>query len=190
MIWSMQNAPPDDPLRIEHAANHGHVIPTALELEAVRPAMIRSAGAILRNREDIEDAVQEGVLRLLRSGICIDTARGTLAAYACTTVRRVAFDLLRRRGTVICGSGIDDDHAAPMDAALSEPLDAAHVRDRLRGAVDRLPDAQRVAFLLVMQEGLPHAEAARELRISQETLRARLHRARKQLRERLKDLQP
>ena len=54
----------------------------------------------------------------------------------------------------------------------------------------RVPDPQRMAFLLVHQEGLAHPEASQELRISQETLRARLYRARIQLRGTLKDLRP
>ncbi len=160
---------------------------SAAELEAVRPFMLRSAGVILRRPEDVEDAVQEAFLRILRSNTRVDSARGSLAAFAGTTVRRVALDMLARRKPAL---GNAADLAAPMPEPDAERLDAAHTKDRLRAAVDALPDAQRTAFLLVHQEGLSHEDVARELRISQESLRARLFGARCQLRHSLKDLRP
>lgn len=191
MIWGVKNASPSadpesDAFRVSAAKGEPSAI-TGPELESVRPAMVRSASAILRRAEDVEDAVQEALLRILRSNTRVETSRGSLAAFACTTVRRVALDQLARRTPLATGA-IDDSVAPPP--AVAEPLDAAHVKNRLRDAVDELPDAQRSAFLLVHQEGLSHAEAAQELRISHETLRSRLFRARTQLRHTLKDLRP
>jgi RNA polymerase sigma-70 factor (ECF subfamily) len=191
MIWGVSSASPtNEPLRIVKASESGSVVITAADLESVRAKMSRSAGSVLRRREDVEDAVQEALLRILRSGTRVESGRGSLAALACTTVRRVALDMLARRGPLLSSEGAGDLLASAPANLGAEPLDAAHIKDRLRDAVDRLPDAQRAAFLLVHQEGLSHSEAARELRISQETLRARLFRARGQLREVLKDLRP
>lgn len=154
------------------------------ELERLRPLLRRSAGAILRRSEDIEDAVQEASMKLLRFGAREEIRVGSLEALARTTARRVALDQLSKRRPV---SRETLDPAAPERA---EALEAAEVRGRLRDAVERLPDSQRTAFLLVFQEGLSHEDAARELDVSADSLRARLYRARQQLRVWLKDLAP
>ena len=63
-------------------------------LEVLRPLLLRTASAVLRHEEDAEDAVQEALLRVLRHPERFDEQKGTLAAYARTTVRRVALDML------------------------------------------------------------------------------------------------
>lgn len=155
-----------------------------LELERLRPLLRRSAGAILRRTEDIEDAVQEASMKLLRYGAREEIRIGSLEALARTTVRRVALDQLSKRRPV------SREALEPAAPERAEALEAAEVRGRLRDAVERLPDSQRTAFLMVFQEGLSHEDAARELDVSAESLRARLYRARQQLRVWLKDLAP
>lgn len=138
---------------------------------------------MLRKEQDREDAVQEAMLRLVKGKDRFDPKRGTLLALGRTTVRRIALDVLSRRAPEIPERPIEA--VAP---AAPAPLEAEQVRGRLMSAVDALPDPQRVAFLLVHQEGLSHDAASEELKISKEGLRARLYRARCQLRIALKDV--
>ncbi|MCW8133907.1 MAG: sigma-70 family RNA polymerase sigma factor [Planctomycetota bacterium] len=156
------------------------------KLEALRPLLMRTASAMLRRSDDADDAVQEALLRLVRNADRYDPEKGTLEGLARTTVRRVALDMLARLRPEPAGDAAQE---APAPA-VRPPLEAEEVRTRLRAAVDRLGDPQRTAFLLVHQEGLTHEEAARDLRISQETLRARLYRARIELRALLKEFAP
>lgn len=162
-------------------------MPSETDLEALRPALCRSAGAILRRQEDVEDAVQEAMLRIVRQGARLDPEPRLLRAFACTIARRVALDMLARKQPLSAGDTLE---SAADEISSAPPLDNDHLTGRLNQAVDKLPDLQRIAFLLVHQEGLAHPDAAQELRISQETLRARLYRARLQLRSALKDLRP
>lgn len=154
-------------------------------LEDLRPLLMRTASAILRRADDADDAVQEALLRLVRNADRYNPEKGTLAALARTAVRRVALDMLARLRPEPTGDAANT--AAPT---VHPPLEAEEVRGHLRAAVERLSDPQRTAFLLVHQEGLTHEEAARELRISQENLRARLYRARMELRVLLKEFAP
>lgn len=156
----------------------------ARPLEALRPVLKKSAAAVLRRAEDVEDAVQEALLRLVRHFQRGGREVGDLEALGRVTARRVALDMVARRRPL---NAPELDPPAPEGAP---PLEADHVRGRLRKAVDELPDPQRAAFLLVHQEALTHEQAAKELGITPETLRARLYRARCRLRERLKDLEP
>ena len=185
MIWGVLPASPDSDSK---APPPGAAPLTSAELEAIRPALRRSAAAVLRRSNDVEDAVQEAMLRIVRHAQRGSIERNTLIALGCTTARRVALDMLARR-TPIAAGNIGELAEQPV-VDPGQTLDAAHVKGRLRHAVEALPDGQRIAFLLVFQEGLSHPDAARELRISSETLRARLFRARCHLRTALKDLRP
>jgi RNA polymerase sigma-70 factor (ECF subfamily) len=59
------------------------------------------------------------------------------------------------------------------------------VRDRLKAAVDALPEIYRTVFLMYDLEGYPHKEIADALGVAVGTSKARLFRARELLREAL-----
>jgi RNA polymerase sigma-70 factor (ECF subfamily) len=63
----------------------------------------------------------------------------------------------------------------------AEPL----VADRLKDAVDGLPEIYRTVFLMYDLEGFPHGEIAKTLGVAVGTSKARLFRARELLREAL-----
>ncbi|HSG09192.1 MAG TPA: RNA polymerase sigma factor [Longimicrobiales bacterium] len=76
----------------------------------------------------------------------------------------------------------DAAHVAPGRSGLE--VDA---RDRLRGAVDDLPEMYRTVFLMHDLEGFSHGEIAETLGVAEGTSKARLFRARAKLREALGD---
>lgn len=59
------------------------------------------------------------------------------------------------------------------------------VADRLKSAVDGLPEIYRTVFLMYDLEGFPHKDIAEVLGVAVGTSKARLHRARELLRESL-----
>src|SRR5262249_46176448 len=61
---------------------------------------------------------------------------------------------------------------------------------RMLGAIDGLPVDEREVFDLVGIQGLPHAEAATVVGVSEKTVQRRLNRARLHLAEQLADLRP
>ena len=66
-------------------------------------------------------------------------------------------------------------------------LDWEQVDDRLKNAIDELPDAYREALLLWAVEGLKYREVAEVLGVKLGTVMSRLHRARARLSEQLVD---
>ena len=74
----------------------------------------------------------------------------------------------------------DAAHVAPGRRSL-EP----DVRERLRAAVDGLPEMYRTVFLMHDLEGFSHGEIAETLSVAEGTSKARLFRARAKLREAL-----
>jgi RNA polymerase sigma factor (sigma-70 family) len=77
---------------------------------------------------------------------------------------------------------IDPDVADIVDA---ERLDAERERPVLADALARLSKADREAFLLSVLAGLTYPEIATAARVPLGTVRSRIHRARRQLREQL-----
>ncbi|MEN8374030.1 MAG: RNA polymerase sigma factor [Gemmatimonadota bacterium] len=62
------------------------------------------------------------------------------------------------------------------------------LRERLKQAIDELPEEQRLVFVMYEVEGYSHAEIASALDIPQGTSKARLHYARRKLRVLLADV--
>ena len=82
-------------------------------------------------------------------------------------------------------------HEAPMEAAANRGVGPRRtepdVRDRLREAIDGLSDAYRMVVVMHDLEGYTHAEIGQALGIATGSSKARLSRARAQLRESLAD---
>lgn len=79
-------------------------------------------------------------------------------------------------------SDLVDDRPGPEEQA-----EAADLARRVRQAVSTLPKGQREAILSFYWQGLTHAEAAAELGITRNAIKARLHQARAALSSRLAD---
>jgi RNA polymerase sigma factor (sigma-70 family) len=136
---------------------------------------------VLRNAHDAEDAAQATFLVLARDAAHVRQA-DTLPAWLYGTARRICLQASRaagrrrrHEGHVRC-AGVVDPVAQVMWDELQAVLDAE---------VQRLPRAQRSAFVLCCFEGLSHAQAARRLGIREGAVSTRLTRARQRLHRRL-----
>lgn len=74
--------------------------------------------------------------------------------------------------------------AAPV--ARAEP----DLKDRLRAAIEALPEIYRAVFVMHDMEGYNHREIATALEVAEGTSKARLSRARSRLRDALDDFAP
>lgn len=145
-----------------------------------------------RNRADADDLVQETLLRAWRA--IATFRRGTRFEPWLFTILHNAF-LNRRRRDKLAPAAVDPETLDPPDRAEIVPsirsldevpaLADRHFDDRVKEAVDALPDIFRVPFLLFSLGGMSYEEIARELSIPVGTVMSRLFRARAQLRARL-----
>ncbi|NNE71411.1 MAG: sigma-70 family RNA polymerase sigma factor, partial [Rhodothermales bacterium] len=83
-----------------------------------------------------------------------------------------------------------DEQALGVPAPDVDPAEQRDVRDRVREAVDALPERRRAVFELCVLEGLSYAEAAEALEISRKTVENHMGYALKAVRERLSGLRP
>jgi RNA polymerase sigma-70 factor (ECF subfamily) len=142
-----------------------------------------------RNRSDADDLSQEVLMTAFRS---IAGFRGTSGFY--TWIYRIAFNrtlnFLRERGPEKDRAEFRENiPCARAEAAETSPEGCSirnELRSRMAEAVDSLPPIYRASFLLVVDQGLSHAEAARALGCSENTISWRMHKARKMLQARLR----
>lgn len=153
--------------------------------------LFRAARAIVRNDAEAEDVVQAAYVSAF-------THLGEFRAEAgfSTWLTRIAVNeaigRLRRRRPTTELDRIDVESASsaqiiqfpslqPQTNPESE-MSRQEIRQFLESAVDRLPPAFRAVFVLRDVEGLSIEETASFLSIKPETVRSRLHRARKLMR--------
>lgn len=157
--------------------------------------LFRLARSLVRSDEEAEDVLQEAYLRAYRRlrGLASGEA---LAAWLARIVANEALGRLRALGRVVsledfrARAGTEDDDGADDGPASDDPgperlAASAELRRLLEAAVDALPDEFRSVFVLREVEGLSTAETAAWLAIRPETVKTRLHRARRLLQESL-----
>jgi len=157
-------------------------------LERLSPPIYRFGRSFCRDSDDAQDVMQEVLVSLVRSlpsirgGSSLTTWAYTVARRACRRQRLRA----ERNGTGGAGNGSLRDGAEPAAPLSADPANETERRELERAlsrAIGELPPAYREAVILRDVEGLPAAEAARVLGVSERALKSRLHRARLALRD-------
>lgn len=158
-------------------------------------ALYQTALRVLGNPEDAEDALQEGLLSAYRNLPRFE-GRSQFSTWLTRIVINAALMRLRSRRSrpaVSLENWTDDEkNSLPPEERFAaegpspEDVAAGHeLRDLLEENLGELSPLLRSAFLLREGQGLSTSEAARKLGVSENTLKARLWRARQQLAERL-----
>jgi RNA polymerase sigma-70 factor (ECF subfamily) len=147
------------------------------------------------NAEDAKDVVQEAFVQAF---LKLESFQGASAFY--TWLYRIAFNVAathrRRRASVRAA-----EHSAAADGLLRGSDGAAHAADapsdrlerdercrQVRYAISQLAEEYRVVLVLREMEGYCYETIAEVLDLPVGTVRSRLHRARLQLREQLKEV--
>lgn len=150
------------------------------------PRLRRYAIALMRNRSEADDLVQDCVVRALdRLHLWRDGSN--MRTWLFTIMHNLHANEMRRRSRMRDGRQIDPDLPE-----RGEPARQEHVVElnQLGDALARLPAAQSEILLLVGLEGLTYAETAEVLRVPVGTVMSRVSRAREGLRRLLSDEAP
>lgn len=153
----------------------------------------RLFGFLLRYTRDharAEDVVQQTMLQMHRNrGRFLPGAE--VVPWAFAIARRLLIDMHRRGGRELLAPS-DEESATQLLVALDAPADqvaiAKEVAARLAEELSKLPENQRVAFVLIKQDGLSVAEAAQALGTTVAAVKLRAHRAYEALREVLAEM--
>ncbi len=156
--------------------------------DAIAPRLLCFLRNVTRDAGITEDLMQQTLLQMHRArGSFIPGA--AVMPWALAIARRLAIDSARRRrveSRIFVHSPVDDDWTtyAPTaaTAATDDLLDAHHLEQRVQQRLATLPEAQRMAYRLVKQEGLSLKRAAELLGTSVTAIKLRTHRAYEALR--------
>lgn len=147
-------------------------------LEAAVPALRRYALALLRDRGEADDLVQDCLLRALDR---IDTrsGEGDIRPWLFTIMHNLFVSRMRQVKRKAAWLVRDNDAEASVPAPQSSALE---MKDVLRGLAT-LPDDQRQVILLVSVEGFSYGEVGKIVGVPIGTVMSRLSRGRDRLNE-------
>jgi RNA polymerase sigma-70 factor (ECF subfamily) len=140
---------------------------------------------IVRERADASDVLQEVFWEAWRDAGRYDPGRGSPEAWVVTRARTRAIDRIRstRRRSETFGTPLDEAlAAAPADPA-GDAAERAEDRGIVRGALDRLPPAQREVIELAYYGGLTQTEIADRLKQPLGTVKTRIRLGLERLRD-------
>src|ERR1700681_1105881 len=182
----------DDDLDLVHASKNGDVSAFEQLVKRYDRKLLRIAHNVTHNTEDSQDAVQEAFLKAFQHlGQFREDSKFSTWLIRIT----VNQSLMKLRKRASRDVSLDEDFQAegdvlPMDAADWAPNPeqlywASELRDILVNTLSELRPVLRAVFVLRDIEGLSTDQTAEVLNLSHTAVKARLWRARLQLRERL-----
>ena len=149
-------------------------------VERHRPMVVSLVRRLAGSDSFAADAAQESAIRAL---IGLDRLRSPErfgAWYA-----GIALNVARRWLREVATGPLPEEVVDSQQLGPAELAEAAEMAQAVRHAVSELAPGQRDATLAFYGQGLTHAEAALELGVSPEAVKARLHQARKSLNTKL-----
>jgi RNA polymerase sigma-70 factor (ECF subfamily) len=132
--------------------------------------------ALLRNKTDAEDLVQDTFLKVWRTGSAFDPVRGSLDTWMLLVARSIAIDLLRRRS--VEARKLASRSRASEASDEPGPEWHAEVTDlfqRASQAMARLPQRQRAVLELTYLGQRSTKEVAELMGIPRGTVKSRAH---------------
>lgn len=155
-----------------------------LQVEPLIPALRRYARALVRNRANADDLVQDCLERAVSRWY--QRRDGSVRAWLFAILHNLAIDQLRLSATRGRHVPIDEtnEHDFGEAAAQEQKLMYQDVMNKLA----KLPENQRAVLLLVAVEDLSYADAANVLGIPVGTVMSRLSRAREKLQQEIEGI--
>jgi len=141
---------------------------------------------LVGDRAEAEDVAQEAFLRCYRSLARFRTGQ-PFGPWLYRIATNLALDHLRRRGRAAAMASGEPPPTAERTAGPDEEALRREDQRRLAAAIANLAPEYRVPVVLFHLQGLPLAEVARATGLPLTAVKNRLYRARKMLRQALRD---
>lgn len=141
---------------------------------------------ILHNREDAADAVQDALYSALRKRGRFDSKRGSLQAWFLSIVRNRCLDMLRKRKRQRSHE-VEWSEVHSSDDSPDQSAERRELLTLVKKELMNMPEEQREIILLRDYHNLSYADVAQVLSVPTGTVMSRLHRARNELRRRLRE---
>jgi RNA polymerase sigma-70 factor (ECF subfamily) len=172
---------------IVERVRHGEIGLYELLMRRYNQRLYRVACSIVRDGEEAEDVMQDAYVRAYEH---LDEfgGRARFSTWLTKIAVHEALARVRRRSRVVLlDRALEEDRAMefqpPSGRNPEDQASGSELSGILTRAVEALPEAYRVVFVLREVEGLSTAEVAESLEISVENVKVRLHRARAALQQ-------
>ena len=183
-----------DDLDLVHASKDGDVAAFEQLVKRYDRKLLRIAQSVTHNKEDSQDAVQEAFLKAYQNLSEFREASQFSTWLIRITVNQSLMKLRKQRTAKEVSLDEDfqsDEDVLPLEVADRAPgpeqiYGTSELRNTLMRALEGLRPILRTVFVLRDVEGLSIHQTAEVLNVSQTAVKARLWRARLQLRVRLK----
>jgi RNA polymerase sigma-70 factor, ECF subfamily len=155
--------------------------------------LYRIARSILRNDADAEDAVQDAYVSAF-ANLASYRGESTLATWLSRIVMNEALGRLRRKRATVDLAALEHQRSEaeiiqfPLATLNDDPertMAQRQILQLVEQATDNLPEAFRLVFVTRVIEGMSVEETSELLGIKPETIKTRLHRARRLVRDQL-----
>lgn len=148
-------------------------------------SVTRYAWALAPNRMDVEEIVQDTFLTMWRKAARITIPEESLLPWLLVTCRYLAQNLVRKASRNRADA-LPDENTGDFLELQGRRQDAETARDDLRWVleeIERLDPIDRRVCELCLIEGVPYAQAARQLGLSVGAVKQRVSRSRVRLRK-------
>ena len=163
----------------------GETAPLAVLFERHHLALFRYLLGLSGNRALSEDLVQEVFLRIIKYARTYDTTLA-FSIWIYRMARNAYFDSQRKTGREIADNALTEMKSSEpiQEEIMTRKQDAAILKEALR----RLPEEKREVLILSRYQNLRYDEIGRILDCEAGTVKVRVYRALKELRERFCEL--
>jgi RNA polymerase sigma-70 factor (ECF subfamily) len=195
LVRSEADRPADDEASLIGRARTGDDAAVRILVKRHNRRLYRVARAVLKNDGEAEDVVQETYVRAF-TGLASFRGEAAFSTWLTRIAINEALGRARRRRPTVGLESLDTEPERqgaslimfPSSSAFPSPdaeLARRQVRALLEDAIAELPEAFRLVFVLRDVEEMSIEEAADLLGTKPETIKTRLHRARRLLRKAL-----
>jgi RNA polymerase sigma factor (sigma-70 family) len=142
-------------------------------------AMFNVCYRILGQKDDAEDALQEGFISAFNN---LSSYRGdaTFGAWLKRIVVNKAINILKKKRHEMLP---DNEHWDVAEGEEAAEYKAEFTVEHIKHAIQQLPDGYRSVLSLYLLEGYDHQEIAEIMNISESTSKSQLNRAKNKLKE-------
>mgnify|MGYP006290016105 CR=1 FL=1 len=178
-----------DDAELARAATAGSETAFRALVERYATPAVNFAHAMVRDRAVAEDLAQEAFLRVFVRLRTFDASR-SFRAWFFQVVRHVVIDHLRKRRLPAASlDQLADEHGLDAPSTAPSPEEATvqtHLSRDIQTALLELRPEYRQVVVLRYQEGLTQLEVAEAMELPEGTIKTYLHRARRELADRLR----
>lgn len=153
--------------------------------EIYNKRLFHAAYCITRDYYLAQDVVQETLLKVYQKLEMVED-KEKLGAWLSTIATRTAIDFVRKesRTNELLHRYMDPENAnAKMNQNVEQEVELNYVKGQIDEYINTLPPDQKNVYQLKNEYGLKEREIAELLQLNQNTVKTRLYRIRKQLRE-------